>query len=70
MVEKLDNIEPRALNLPKAASYWGVAPGSFKKLVRLGVAPAPIRIPGFDRVIWDKRVLDEALDRLRDSAAA
>jgi len=68
MVEKIDNVEPRALNLPKAASYWGVAPGSFKKLVKLGVAPEPIRIPGFDRVLWDKRALDEAMDALRSAA--
>ena len=69
-MEKSDHIEPRGLSLPKSAAYWGVSPGTFNTLWRRGMVPAPIKIPGLDRNIWDKRVLDQAMDALRDGVAA
>src|SRR6266851_5323649 len=35
-----ETIAPRGLNIRQAAAYWGVSPGTFRKLVRLGLAPA------------------------------
>jgi hypothetical protein len=69
-MKKSDDIAPRGFNLTQAAAYWGVSPGTFKTLVRRGQAPDPIKIPGLDRNIWDKHVLDRAMDALRDGVAA
>jgi hypothetical protein len=30
--------------------------------VRLGLAPAPLNLPGLERNIWDKQILDRAMD--------
>jgi len=54
-------IPPRGLNIRQAAAYWGVSPNTFKKLVRLGLAPQPLRLPGLDRNIYDRQALDEAM---------
>jgi hypothetical protein len=66
---KLD-IEPRGLNIRLASAYWGVSPGTFKKLVRLGLAPAPLKLPGLDRNIFDRLELDRAMDAARGTKAA
>jgi hypothetical protein len=63
-------VSPRGLNIRQASAYWGVSPGTFKTLVRRGDAPAPMKIPGLDRNIWDKHVLDEAMNALREGVAA
>jgi hypothetical protein len=55
-------INPRGLNIRQAAVYWGVSPGTFKKLVALGLAPAPMKLPGVDRNIFDRHELDRAID--------
>jgi hypothetical protein len=34
---------------------------TFKKLVRLGLAPAPLKLPGLDRNIYDRIALDAAM---------
>jgi hypothetical protein len=57
-------IAPRGLNIHQAAAYWGVSPGTFRKLVRLGLAPAPLNLPGLDRNIWDRQALDAAMTAL------
>jgi hypothetical protein len=57
-----DKIEPRGLSISQASAYWGVSLGTFKKLVRLGLAPAPLKLPGLDRNIFDKFELDRAMD--------
>jgi hypothetical protein len=54
-------IPSRGLNIRQAASYWGVSPNTFKKLVGLGLAPAPLRLPGLDRNIYDRVALDAAM---------
>jgi hypothetical protein len=55
---------PRGLNIRQAASYWGVSAGTFRKLVRLGFAPEPLKLPGLDRNIYDRHALDDAMSRL------
>ena len=64
------NIEPRGLNIRQASAYWGVSAGTFKKLVRLGIAPAPLKLPGLDRKIFDRLELDRAMDAPRGTKAA
>jgi hypothetical protein len=65
-----NDLVPRGLSLVQAAVYWGVSPGTFKTLVKRGQVPPPKRIPGLDRNIWDRHVLDRAMDALRDGVAA
>jgi hypothetical protein len=55
---------PRGLNIRQASAYWGVSPNTFKKLVRLGLAPAPLKLPGLDRNIYDRAALDAAMSSL------
>jgi hypothetical protein len=55
-------ITPRGLNVRQAAAYWGVSVGTFNKLVRLGLAPQLLRLPGCCRNIFDKEALDRAMD--------
>jgi hypothetical protein len=69
-MKKSDEIAPRGFSLIQAAAYWGVSPGTFKTLVKRGQVPAPIKIPGLDRNIWDRTVLDRAMDAIRDGVAA
>lgn len=57
-----DNIVPRDLNISQASACVGVSPGTFKKLVGLGLAPSPLKLPGCDRNIFDKVALDRAMD--------
>jgi predicted DNA-binding transcriptional regulator AlpA len=63
------NIDPRGLNIRQVSAYWGVSPGTFKKLVRLGLAPEPIHLPGLDRQIWDRLEIDRAMDAARRTEA-
>ncbi len=61
LVHALPLDQRRVFNRSEAASYVGVSPGHFSKLVRLGVMPDPL--PCFGRVRrWDKASLDRALD--------
>jgi hypothetical protein len=53
-------VSPRGLNITQAAEYWGCGPSTFKKLVKLGVVQ-PIDMAGFDRNIFDRHALDEAM---------
>ena len=54
-------LSPRGLNVRQASAYWGVSPGTFRKLVRLGLAPAPLKLPGLDRNVYDRQALDDAM---------
>jgi hypothetical protein len=62
------SIPPRGLNIRQASAYWGVSPGTFKKMVRLGLVPPPLNLPGLDRNIWDRQVLDCAMDAVSPGA--
>jgi hypothetical protein len=57
----LSTVVPRGLNVRQAAVYWRVSPNTFKKLVRLGLAPAPLKLPGLDRNVYDRQALDAAM---------
>ncbi len=57
----IPTIPPRGLNIKQAASYWGVSRGTFLKLVRLGIAPAPMELPGLKRNVYDRVALDAAM---------
>ena len=59
-------LEPRGLSRPQAAAYVGVSPGLFDEMVRDGRMPQPKRINS--RLVWDKRLLDEASDALSEQA--
>ncbi len=54
------SLPPRGLNIDKASEYWGCCPSTFKKLVKLGIV-RPIDMAGFDRNIFDRRALDDAM---------
>ena len=62
------SVQPRGFNLDQASEYWGCCASTFKKLVKLGIAPAPIDMGGFERNIWDRLALDAAISA-RSSAA-
>jgi hypothetical protein len=56
--------KPRLWSVRETASYWGVSPNTFKKLVREGTAPGPINAPGLGRLLFDREQQDRALDKL------
>jgi len=53
---------PRGLNVIAAARYMGVSPGTFRKLVRLGIAPQPLNIPEINRNVYDRVQIDAAME--------
>jgi predicted DNA-binding transcriptional regulator AlpA len=59
-------VEPRGLSRDDAATYIGVGASLFDRLVDDGRMPKGARLDG--RIIWDRRQLDRALDRLFDAA--
>ena len=50
----------RGYDRKEAASYVGVSPTHFDKLVRIGKMPKPVALLG--RKVWDRRALDRVLD--------
>jgi hypothetical protein len=56
------------LNIRQAAAYWGCSPGKFRKLIKLGLVPGPLNLPGLDRNIFDKAALDAARSKLAANA--
>ena len=62
-----ENILPRLLTIKQTASYWGVSPDSFRKLVQNGIAPGAVHTPGFNRLLFDREQQDRAMDALRQS---
>lgn len=61
LIHALPIHERRVFNCDEAASYVGVSPGHFRKLVDAGIMPAPLPTYGRARR-WDKIALDRALD--------
>lgn len=55
-------VPPRGLDLPQSAAYWGVSPGTFKKLVERGIVPRPMRLVERGKQIFDRIALDRAWD--------
>jgi hypothetical protein len=60
-MHKIHASPPRGMNIRKASRYWGVSPNTFRKLIRLGLAPQPLRLPGLDRNIHDRFALDAVI---------
>jgi len=52
----------RCYDRKEAASYVGVSPTSFDKLVRQRIMPRPTQLLG--RKVWDRKTLDRSLDQL------
>ena len=65
MMRFMSDIPARGLTLRQAAAYWGVSYNTFRKLVRLGVAPPPLRIPELGRDLFDIQQQDQAIRALR-----
>jgi predicted DNA-binding transcriptional regulator AlpA len=53
---------PRGLSRAQAAAYVGLSPNSFDAQVAAGIFPQPVRMGS--RVLYDRRALDRAFDRL------
>jgi predicted DNA-binding transcriptional regulator AlpA len=55
-------IAPRLLRRERAAAYLDMSPGSFDKLVKEKVLPAPKKLHSFK--VWDRDELDAFADHL------
>lgn len=58
----LPNITPRGLSLKQVAAYWGVSQNTYRKFIREGIAPPPIRLGRKGKMIFDRIAQDAALD--------
>jgi hypothetical protein len=56
-----ENVLPRLLTIRQKASYWGVSPNSFRKLVQNGIAPGPVHTHGFNRLLFDREQQDRTI---------
>jgi len=56
------NLHPRGLNRDQAAQYVGLSMTTFHRFVVEGLLPSPLHFGR--RRVWDRRALDEALDRM------
>jgi hypothetical protein len=63
-------VSPRGLSEKQVAGYWGVSPGTFRKMVALGLAPPPLDLPGVDRRIFDRHAQDRAMDARNTKTAS
>lgn len=61
LIHALPAHERRVFNCDEAASYVGVSPGHFRKLVEQGAMPPPLAPLGHVRR-WDKEALNKVLD--------
>lgn len=61
-------IAPRCLSLRQAAEYMNLSPNSFRRLIKLGLAPAPLVLPGLQRTMFDRHALDRAIDARSEHA--
>lgn len=52
----------RLLSRSEAAAYAGVSPNTFDRMMGDGFMPGPKRV--YNRVLWDVRALDAAIDCL------
>ena len=64
------NPHSRGMTTRQAAAFWGLHYHTFRKLVRLGTIPGPIKLPGLARPIFDREQQEEAFNRFRNSEAA
>jgi hypothetical protein len=64
------NVQSRGMTTRQAAAFWGVHYHTFRKLVRLGAVPGPLKVPGLARSIFDREQQEGAFNRFRNSEAA
>jgi predicted DNA-binding transcriptional regulator AlpA len=62
------NLHPRGLNRDQAAGYIGLSVTTFMRLIAVGAMPPALHFGR--RRVWDRRTLDEALDRMSGLVAA
>lgn len=67
LIHALQPSARRAYDRKESASYVGVSPTHFDKLVRHGVIPVSIDLLG--KKVWSRPALDRALDLLSGRAA-
>ncbi|MBL4806620.1 MAG: hypothetical protein JKY31_04935 [Rhodobacteraceae bacterium] len=60
-------LTPRMLRRVDAAAYFGVSGGTWDKMVKEGVAPAPALRYGTRVVLWDRSDIDMTIDRLKEN---
>lgn len=63
----LKTLPPRVLSRGQAAKYLGLGISTFDRLVEAGLMPKPLKLP-MRKVLWDRRAIDHALDRLSGMA--
>lgn len=68
MTSRALTIEPRGLSRSEAAAYVGIGTTLFDQLVHKRLLPQGARLEG--RLIWDRRALDAAMDRIFDAVPA
>lgn len=62
---RAQNARPsRLLRLPEVLSRIPYKKSQFYKLVKDGVLPAPVRLPGGRAVCWPENVIDELVERI------
>jgi predicted DNA-binding transcriptional regulator AlpA len=66
LIHALPTSQRRGYSRKEAASYLGVSPTTFDKLVTNGIVPQAIKLLG--RNVWDIRALNHALDAATGTA--
>ena len=61
------SIPPRGLSRQQAAEYIGISATKFDEMVKDGRMPKAKQIDG--RIVWDRVLLDEAFEALKDADA-
>ena len=61
------SLAPRGLSRVQAAEYIGVGVTKFDEMVKDGRMPKAKQIDG--RIVWDRVLLDEAFEALKDADA-
>jgi predicted site-specific integrase-resolvase len=56
---------PRNLTMRQTAEFWGVSYTTFRRLVRDGIVPPPMSVPGLGRMLFDREQQERAMDALR-----
>ena len=66
MVARPDSLPhwPRLLSRELAAAYCGVSADTFDRLIDERRLPISKAFPGVRRSLWDRRLLDDAIDRM------
>lgn len=68
LIHALPASSRRGYSRKEAASYVGVSPPTFDKLVRERSMPTPVEMAG--RKVWDRNALDRAFEALAGSSVS